>query len=90
MMARVVMPTTTPARIDSHGNPGIAGKARGVETELVLEVEVVEGVLIAEVVSTEVLTPAVVVELVEVLALALAVVLVLSVVLEDVAELLSC
>ena len=74
------MPRITPAMIDSHGNPGIAGKARGVETELVLEVEVVEGVLIAVVVSTDVLT-AVVDELL---------VLALAVVLEDVAELLSC
>jgi hypothetical protein len=56
--------------IDSHGNPGTGGKVIGVETVLIGKVEmvvcVVEGVLIAEVVSTDVLTTAVVDELVEV------------------------
>lgn len=61
------MPRITPAMIDSHGNPGTGGKVIGVETVLIGKVEiVVEGVLIAEVVSTDVLTTAVVDELVEV------------------------
>lgn len=48
-------PMTMPARIDSHGNPGIVGVCRGVCSEVVT-VET----LTAVVVSTDVLTPVVV------------------------------
>jgi hypothetical protein len=46
------MPRITPARIDSHGNPGIGGNVRGVETEL--DVNEVTDVGVAVVVAIEV------------------------------------
>ena len=74
------MPSMMPAMIDSHGNPGTAGRVIGVETEIVLEVLVVVGVLTTVNVETEVLTTVAIDELVDVTD---------SVVAEDV-ELLSC
>jgi hypothetical protein len=53
-------PSTRPATIDSHGNPGIAGSTIGVETELVDELTVVVGVLTTVIVDTDVLTTVVV------------------------------
>jgi hypothetical protein len=53
-----------PAIMDSHGKPGIAGNTIGVETEIVVELLVVEGVLTTVMVDTEVLTAVVVSELV--------------------------
>ena len=43
-----------PTMMDSHGNPGIAGRTKGVE--VVLELLVVEAVLTTVIVETEVLT----------------------------------
>lgn len=37
-MATAVIPTTMPAMIDSHGNPGIAGNVIGVVTAAELDV----------------------------------------------------
>jgi hypothetical protein len=51
--------------IDSQGNPGIAGKVIGVETEAALEVLVV-GVLTTVIVETDVLTTVAIGELVDV------------------------
>lgn len=56
------MPSMRPAIIDSHGNPGTAGKVIGVEYVLVLLV----GVLIMVSVDTEVVTDVTVRELVAV------------------------
>lgn len=55
-IANAVIPRIMPAMIDSHGNPGIGGNAKGVETELEMEVDVVEGGLTTVVVIMEVLT----------------------------------
>jgi hypothetical protein len=38
---RTVKPMMIPASMDSHGNPGMGGKANGVEAELELTVDVV-------------------------------------------------
>ena len=65
MIARAVRPIISPAIIDSHGNPGIAGSTIGVETEIV-ELLVV-GILTTVVTETEVLTTVVVTELVVVI-----------------------
>ena len=46
--------------IDSHGKPGIAGKTIGVETEIVVELLVVVGVLMTVIVDTAELTMVVV------------------------------
>jgi hypothetical protein len=53
-----------PAIMDSHGKPGIAGSTIGVETEIVVELLVVVGVLTTVIVDNEVLTTVVVIELV--------------------------
>jgi hypothetical protein len=45
-IARAVIPTMTPTIIDSHGKPGIAGSTIGVETEIVVELLVVVGMLV--------------------------------------------
>jgi len=50
--------------MDSHGKPGIAGSTIGVETEIVVELLVVVGVLTTVIVETDVLTTVVVSELV--------------------------
>jgi hypothetical protein len=52
--------------MDSHGKPGIAGRTIGVETEIVVELLVVVGVLTTVIVETDVLTTVVVSELVAV------------------------
>jgi len=49
------MPSIIPTMIDSHGNPGIAGRTIGVETEVVVTV-LVCGVLTTVIVDTSVLT----------------------------------
>jgi hypothetical protein len=55
-----------PAIMDSHGKPGTAGRTIGVETEMVVELLVVVGVLTTVMVETEtdVLTTVVGIELV--------------------------
>jgi hypothetical protein len=53
-----------PTMMDSHEKPGIAGSTNGVETEIVVELLVVVGVLMTVIVDTEVLTTVVVRELV--------------------------
>ncbi len=55
-----------PAIMDSHGKPGTAGRTIGVETEIVVELLIVVGVLTTVIVETEtdVLTTAVGIELV--------------------------
>ena len=58
------MPSMIPAIMDSHGKPGIAGSAIGVETETVVELLVIVGVLTTVIVDTEVLTTVVPSELV--------------------------
>ena len=45
-----------PAIMDSQGKPGIAGSTIGVETETVVELLVIVGVLTTVIVETEVLT----------------------------------
>ena len=62
MIARVVSPIISPAIIDSHGKPGMAGRTIGVETAIV--VELVVGVFTTVIVETDVLTTVVVMELV--------------------------
>jgi len=52
-----------PAIMDSQGKPGIAGSTIGVETDSVVELLVVVGVLIIVIVDTEVLTMVVAAEL---------------------------
>jgi hypothetical protein len=59
------MPNIKPAKIDSHGNPGIAGKVSGVEIVAILDVLVV-GVLTTVNVETEVLITVLIDELVDV------------------------
>jgi len=61
-------PSIRPAIIDSHGKPGIAGSIIGVETELVVELTVVVGVLATVTVDTAVLTTVVANGLVAVIA----------------------
>ena len=62
MIARAARPIISPAIIDSHGKPGMAGSTIGVETEII--VELVVGVLTTVIVETDVLTTVVVSELV--------------------------
>jgi hypothetical protein len=50
-----------PAIMDSHGKPGIAGSTIGVETEIVVELLVVVGVLTSVIVDTDILTTVVVI-----------------------------
>jgi len=76
--------------MDSHGKPGIAGNTIGVETEIVVELLVVVGVLTTVKVETEVLTTVVVSELVAVMGSVVLDVLLVGVLLcevEDVSEL---
>jgi len=75
--ARAATPSIKPAIIDSHGKPGTAGRTIGVETDIVVELIEVVGVLTTVIVDTdvdtdvdtEVLTTVVVSELVVVEAL---------------------
>jgi hypothetical protein len=62
--ANAVRPSMIPAIMDSHGKPGTAGRTIGVETEIVVELLVVVGVLTTVIVETDVLTTVVVSELV--------------------------
>jgi len=59
-IAKAAMPSIRPAMIDSHGKPGIAGNTIGVETEIVVELLVVVGVLMTVIVDTAELTMVVV------------------------------
>ena len=52
-IASTVIPSMTPIMMDSHGKPGTAGSTIGVETELVVELLVVVGVLTIVIVETE-------------------------------------
>jgi hypothetical protein len=52
-IASTVIPTMIPTMMDSHGKPGTAGRTIGVETETVVELLVVVGVLTTVIVETE-------------------------------------
>lgn len=62
-IASTAIPSKMPAMMDSHGKPGIAGSTIGVETDIVVELLVVVGVLTTVIVETDVLTKVVVGEL---------------------------
>jgi hypothetical protein len=66
-IAKATTPSIMPATMDSHGKPGIAGSAMGVETELV-DCVVVVGVFWIVTVDTEVLAAVVEVLSLEVLS----------------------
>jgi hypothetical protein len=62
--ASAVMPSMMPVIMDSHGKPGTAGSTIGVETEIVVKLPVVVGVLTTVSVDTEMLADVTVDELV--------------------------